>query len=226
MSATNELQTNRLDGSIDDGMDVAQKFSDFEAALRHIFGIPADTVMSEAMQIAAGGAVVMTGTLACDADITTDTQAATKAYVQLVGSGMALTRARAYLSSDGTTASSIYIPWDVADINENSVWNISNPTRLTIPVAGDYMVGFSLSADKVAAAAENRWSLDVMKNRTNAYNVTAQWRGETDEIGVSGLVYIHDLAVSDYLELKITLPDATDTTVYAANSTFWLFNLE
>lgn len=214
MADTNELKTTRLVGSEDDGVDIAAKWPNFEAAIRTIFGIPADTAMSEAMQMGTGPNIAMTGSLTLKGDPTTDLMAATKQYVGSVGSGVGLIRCRVYLTSDETD-STFFMPWDAADINEGSVWSAVNPTRLTIPVGGDgdYLVGFSLAKDGTAL------DFSIQKNRSSSHQASHPTNGP---LGFSGMIYFPSLAAGDYLELYCS----SSGTYESANCTMWLFNLE
>ena len=236
MSDTNELKTTRIDGSTDDGVDLAAKFPNFEAAMRTIFGVPADTAMSEAMQIAAGGNVVMTGTLTGSAEPTVDLEAAVKSYVQSHSSDLGAVRCRAYLTSNinhSIPPSTLYIPWDAADIDEvgdnnGTVWDIANPSRLTLPSpssGGGYIVGFSFSL--LGTTTTNFW-LSVWRNRQSAESQTMiyEYQAETGEVGVSGLLYVTNCSTTDFFELKYEpLAGSNPATIYAANTTFWLFGL-
>ena len=226
MSATDELRTDRIDGVTDDGNALTTKFSNFEAAMRTIFGIPADTAMSEAMQIAFDGDIVMTGTLTLAGEPTTDLMAATKTYLQNNSSGMGEIRVRAYLTSNQILEDGSFIDFDAADINEGSVWKIANPSRFTIPEGGDgdYLVGISASFD--SAYGDTRGWFRIYVNRTDEYELLYEEQSLTVEVACSGAVYIPDLSEGDYLEFHLYPRTSADSTLYAANTTFWMFNLE
>lgn len=229
MSATDELRTDRIDGTIDDGNALTGKFSNFEAAMRHIFGIPADTVMSEAMQIASDGDVVMTGVLTLAGEPTTDLMAATKTYLQSNSSGMGEIRSRVYLTSNQLLVwpgGGHYIAFDAADINEGGVWESANPSRLTIPEGGDgdYLVGMSASFDSAYGNTQGWFRIYV--NRIDGYNLLYEEQSLTVEVACSGAVYIPNLVEGDYLEFYLYPRTFADNTLYAANTTFWMFNLE
>ena len=228
MAATDELQTDRLDGVADDGVALAQKFPNFEAAMRHIFGIPADTAMSEAMQIGTGPNIVMSGSLSLAGAPTTDLMAATKAYFQSQGSGMGNVRARAYLTSNKVSSfGSDKISWDVANINEGTVWSAANPTRFTIPAGGDgdYLVGATVSIDP-DVTKETSFMLYIWKNRAGStYNALYEEDREfLVELGGSIIMYANDCSAGDYLELEVNRGQSS--RIMSANTTFWMFNLE
>jgi len=223
MADNDELKTNRLSGVYDDGVDLAARWPNFEAAMRHIFGIPADTAMSEAMTIVAGGDVTMTGTLLASGAPTVDLHAATKAYVQGNSSEFGLERCRAYLTSDivlDPGGGSTYIPWDDADINDSEMWDVANPTRITSQGGRDFLCGFSLSFD-AAAGISDGW-FEIRRNRSTTYRSTLVFESNaiTDEVGVSGVCFAANLTPDEYLELRYT-PRSAIPLLHASSATFW-----
>jgi hypothetical protein len=223
MSNTNELQATRIDGDEDQGPELVTKWANLEESLRTIFGIPADTVMSEAMQVGTGPNIVMTGTLTLNGQPTADLEAAPKSYVQSIGSGVGIARARAYLTSDYEAASSVYVPWDAADINEQSIWSPVYPTRFTVPsgYAGDYLVGFTMS---LTWSGSSYPYVVVQKNRSGSYESIMRSRSGGTGRGMSGLFLAKDMSVGDFIEFAIDIDAAS--TVEKANSTAWIYNLE
>lgn len=221
MSATNELRAARINGASDDGSALITKWAQMEESIRTIFGITADTDYSAAFNIATGPNCTMVGTLTLSGDPTSDSHCATKQYVQSIGSGVGIARCRVYLTGDVVESSSFYMPWDVADINEQSMWSAVNPTRITIPsgYAGDYLVGVTSTWE---ASGADYLDLYCKKNRSSSYS-----RFLHDTVpGTQGSFFFvaTDLVAGDYLEFYFGI--SKSTTFASANTVAWAYNLE
>lgn len=226
MADNDSFLTDRLDGTVDDGNDLASQWPNFEAAIRNCFGIPADTAMSAAFSIGTGPNITMIGGLTLAGAPTTDLMAATKAYMESVGNPyLGVSRCRAYLTSNITYSVDHYVSWDNADINENSMWSASNPSRITIPTAagGNYLCGVTFSCEKSVGTAAAFW-LAVKKNRSSTYQWPITFFDQTKtsgRAGVSGMFMACNLTSGDYLELDFDRYDHTQGTIYSADTTMW-----
>ncbi|MHC4239466.1 MAG: hypothetical protein ACYSUC_06885 [Planctomycetota bacterium] len=224
MGTTDELKAARINGDIDDGPALITKWSNLEASIRNIFGVPADTAMSEAMQVGTGPNITMTGTLTlANSAPTADLMAASKRYFAEVGGGMGFVRARAYLTGNqAITDNSIYVPWDAADINEGDMWDVANPTRLTIPAGegGHYLVGGSVSWAKDSGNAEAYLYFSVNRSRFKLWQVldpdqAGEWAG-------SGIYLLYDLSAGEYIEFYFGPGSGgIPATLYYDNATLW-----
>lgn len=107
------------------------------------------------------------------------------------------------LSSAGTIVS-----WDTADheVGATTLWDVANPTRLTAPVAGTYLV----VAD-IAAESDSTGQITILRNGTAVHNGTAPrfWTGSGS---TSALVR---LSAGDYIECRVT-PATTVNSIVAA----------
>jgi hypothetical protein len=228
MADNEQLMASRIDGEVDEGPELVAKWADLEAAIRRFFTIPADTAMSEAMQVGTGPNITMTGTLTLKGNPTTDLMAAPKQYLQAQGSGMGLIRARAYRTTDLYPVDinqNKWIPMEAADVNDGTMWDVANPTRLTIPVGegGHYLVGATASFD--VPSVETKGWIRIYKNRSEAFEIHYEEQSKTVEIGASGLFFAADCVAGDYFELNVTPRTYTDSYVYAANTTIWAFKV-
>lgn len=215
-----QLKTQRIDGSIHNGEDLAARWPHFEDSLRNIFGIQADTAMSEAMQIGTGPDITMTGTLTASGAPTDDLHAASRSYLQAQGPGIGVVRARAYVGGLRITGISEYIPWSSISINVGDVWSVANRTRFTIPVAGDYMVG--VTGVTHPYLSDSDFTIALYKNRTKAQTLFSRRYEAEDKDGFSGTAYANDCAVDDFLELQLFPHGGTGLDLWAV---FWMFNL-
>ena len=145
MSSTNELRTARLTAA-DSGALIDDAFRDTEAALRTVFGVPADTAMSEAMQIVAGGNVTMTGSLTIAGTPTSDLMAATREYVDNRVSEMFTRYYGGISAGDQTFPSGIYTSMNPenTDTHQDSAWTVysgmGSGYLLVPPEEGVYLV--------------------------------------------------------------------------------------
>lgn len=107
------------------------------------------------------------------------------------------------LASAGTIVS-----WDTVDheVGATTLWDVGNPTRLTAPVAGTYLV----IAD-IAAESDSIGQITILKNTAAVHNNTAPrfWTGSG---AASALVR---LAAGDYIECKVS-PATTVNSIVAA----------
>lgn len=233
MSATNELRTNRIIGSTDDGKKVVTAFADVEAALRTIFGIPADTAMSEAMTITnATGNVTMTGTLTASAAPTSDLHAATRGYATQVGGTSSFGNQRAVVGLTSnislTSVWPYYIEWDAAPLDSGGFWSSGNPTRLTAPEDGEYMAGltsyFTMPTWGVSfGASVNRSGSDVWSLGYFRYTIGSH-AGMASFTPLSKLNKL-TLSSGDYVEFSAYPYSASEVAplvIYAAYTTAWI----
>jgi hypothetical protein len=228
MANNNEFQSARLNGAVDDGADLVAQWANLEAAIRNAFGITADTDYSEAMQIATGPNITMTGTLTLRADPTTDLMAATKQYLQANATQFGAVAARMYLTSDQNieTWNTDYLEWDAADINEGSPWSASYPSRFTVPASQDgyYLFGVTAAYDVDAAGWDNHCKIDLQVNRGDRYTVHSNYWGEKDEFGACGQIVLASLSAGDYVEV-LTEAGSGGTGVhqifYSTDTTFF-----
>jgi hypothetical protein len=237
MADTNEFQAARIDGDNDSGPQLITKWAALEASCRNIFGITADTDYAAAFAFGTGPNITMQQDLTLrSAAPTADLHACPKNYLQGLGGGFGDVRARAYLTSNLSFAggsSSTYIEWDAADINEGTMWESGNPTRLTVPTGegGHYMAGFSMSFDANVAGTDSQAWWYIEQNRadfeggTGRYNLHHFESENEDEVGVSGLTFIRNASAGDYFELRMYPRFFGDCNVYKANTTFWAFKV-
>lgn len=108
------------------------------------------------------------------------------------------------LSSAGTIAS-----WDTVDheVGATTLWDVANPTRLTAPVAGTYLV----IAD-IAAESDSIGQITILKNGGVAVHNNTAPRFWTGSGVASALVR---LAAGDYIECKVS-PATTVNSIVAA----------
>ncbi len=166
MSATNELRTARLTGTVDDGPDIPTALSNLEEALRTIFGVTADTVMAEAMQIDAAGDVTMTGTLTLAGAPSEDLEASTKAYADGVvtgwNPGQAMVRrtlTQSVFNNTWTEVTWAAEVFDTATMHDNSYDN----AKIEVPDDGVYYCLVYLSLNETMS--EGTITLRVYKNK-------------------------------------------------------------
>ena len=222
MADNDELKTTRLSDS-SDGATIDNAFANIEAALRKIFKIPADTAMSEAMQIAAGGNVTMTGAMTLEGAPSTDLMAATRRYVQSGSGGLGTVMCAAGLTSTGSYNTDSYIEWDQADIEVGGeVWSSGNPTRLTIPSSGTYLVG-ACAAVAPSGSNTHPW-LVLVVNRTTTHTKMVNPVATPDGVykGIS-FSQLFQFTAGDYLELYIfTISIAFSLS---SESRFWIMKV-
>jgi len=225
-----ELLTSRIDGDGDQGPELVTKFAQLEADLRSIFGIPADTAMSEAMDVGTGTNVVMTGSLSLAGLPTSDLMACSKSYLQTLGGAFGSVRCRAFLSSNVDVNTGVYyMPWSAADINVGSMWVGTAPSRFTIPEGegGNYIIGVTASFDFITPGIDTWLIMKVHVNR-----LTHDGRSEIiefnsdaeDEVGQSGTLFFRDLEPGDNVELQIK-PYTGTVRFYSANTTMYAFKV-
>lgn len=222
MSATNELRTNRIIGSVDDGKKVVTAFADVEAALRTVFGIPANTAMSEAMTITnATGNVTMTGTLSSSTVPTSDLHAANRLYVTQSGGTSAFGNSRAIvaLASNQAIAGNVplWIPWYSSLVDTGGFWSSGNPTRFTIPTDGEYMVGLNAYVNLDLGI----WFQAVV-NRSTYLQLGYLELDAASYAGISTAIYLDDLSAGDYVEMRVFPRTYSSTTLYAAYTSAWI----
>jgi hypothetical protein len=208
MAANNEFRTARLNGAVDDGADLVAQWANLEAAIRNAFGITADTDYSEAMQIATGPNITMTGDLILAGNPTTDLMAAPKQYLTANATSFGSAMARAYLTSDQDipTSTGGYLEWDTADINVGSMWSAEYPSRFTIPTDEDgyYLFGFTLAFDTSAGAWSNECYVSLWHNRATEYELASCYWDDVDEYAMCGNVVLPSLVAGDYVEFKVS----------------------
>lgn len=108
------------------------------------------------------------------------------------------------LASTGTIVS-----WNTVDheVGSTTLWDVANPTRLTAPVAGTYLV----VAD-IAAESDSVGQIAILKNGAVVHNGTVPrfWTGSGS---TTALVR---LSAGDYIECKV-YPAATVNSIVAAD---------
>lgn len=222
---TDILLENRIDGDTDDGRDIPDHFGNFETALINIFGIPPNTAMSQAMAIdASTGNVTMSGTLSYAKTPVTNLEAANRAYVSSVGGGgsFGTYRAVAAMASNYTLSSAevLYIPWDLAPVDTSEMWSSGDPTRLTVPADGEYMVGFNLYCDLTL-----RHYISVWRNRTTQIDLKKFQNDDASAVGMSAMYYFTELAEGDFIEFRVYNGYYGLQTIYAAYTTAWILGV-
>lgn len=221
MSATNELKTTRIIGAVDDGKKIVTAFANIEAALRHILGIPADTAMSEAMEIInATGNVEMTGTLSANTP-TSDLHAATRGYVtQNTNTTFGLQRAIVVMTSNTTpaAATTTYLEWDAEIVDDGAIWSIGNPTRFTIPADGEYLVGLNAYCNLETSGVLFKSHLNRSADRTLARHELSL----PSYIGTSAATYYDGLSEGDFIEFSCYPRYTGTTTLYYAYTSAWI----
>lgn len=102
-------------------------------------------------------------------------------------------RVRRTTNQSINTSTSTAISFDSARYNNGTLWSASNPTRLTIPVAGKYLIGGCL-----------QWQNATTGDRIAALSLNGS-TGIASQAG-TGLIRINlfsvwDCAANDYIEL-------------------------
>jgi hypothetical protein len=195
MADNNELQTSRLTNA-SAGSSIDDALANVEATLRTIFGIPADTAMSEAMSIDSSGNVTMTGTLTLAGDPSTDLMAATKQYVD---NNVSASVVRYWCGvATQSVANSSWATLDWASIEDNTdagSWTVSGSNSgLVPPEEGYYAVHITAST----ATGSGKVGIKLTGDDTDA----------TDMI-VYGLISSNARTASVSRILKLASPDAT-----------------
>jgi len=206
MADSNELQTSRflLGGA---GSQVDNGIAAFEAAMRTIFKITADSDLSEAMAIGAGPDATLAGTLTLAGDPTENYDCCTKQYVDNVGGGGGTTRCTLTLSSTQTVNDGNLdaISWDVAHIEAGGdCWDIGAPTRLVAPVTGDYLIMGCIQGS--AAAADPDFQVAIKYNGgVYAYDLIQIARNETggDYPGAAPFAFMEPMNSEEYIEVFV-----------------------
>lgn len=115
--------------------------------------------------------------------------------------GLNLASARVYRTSDLSIASSAantMIPWQAASWNIGTLWAVGNPTRLTAPIAGRYLLVLN---EKWATSPTGRRGAGYQINGTSsAYELQAQppTASKNPTLNACDIV---DLAAGDYVEI-------------------------
>jgi hypothetical protein len=206
MADNNELQTSRLTSG-GPGSYVDNNVADFEAAMRTIFGVTADSDISAVASIGTGPDMTLLGTLTLAGDPTEALHACSKQYVDNNAGGGASTRCTVTLSStqtvnDGNTDA---IAWDATHIMQGGTsWAAGNPTRLAAPVAGDYF--FSGCIQGSAAAANADYHVKVKLNGiTWIYDLIAVAHNEQGGAMKAGasFCFLEPMNAEDYIEIFV-----------------------
>lgn len=118
-----------------------------------------------------------------------------------------------------TTSTQTKISFDAVDSDDWNCWDLSpNPTRLTVPIAGRYLI--TATASFAAASAGHR-AINILKNNTTEI-------ARSDFLPVSNSIDTHStvvtpsetLAAGDYIELRAWHNKGTDLDIVAAGDHF------
>jgi len=134
---TNASAGNLLDNSI----------ADIENAMATVFGITADSPVSQVMSISSAGNVTMIGDLTLSGAPTADLHASTKAYADAnTGGGGGIThKIEVILSTDELIAwntEDALINWDYAvfEDGDSTQWDSGAPSKIYCRESGDYLI--------------------------------------------------------------------------------------
>lgn len=134
---------------------------------------------------------------------------------------MAFTGARVARTSTSfnPAGSPTAITWSSAEFDVGGLWSAGNPTRLTAPTAGKYVVGAY-----VGISTNIAWKLDIVKVEgvvtSPVQAATFLQNAEIDKhYTVETLV---DLAANDYVLFRITA--ASTVSLYGYNA--WMFKVK
>lgn len=221
-----QLQTSRLTNASDGNL-IDDALADIENCVRVLWGITADTPISQVMSITAAGNVTMIGDLTLSAAPTSDLHCATKKYVDdNAAGGGAEYRCKivAWSNTYVAASGSEFVVFGGADVEEGSSdqWDVADPTKLVCKSAGDYLVmgeGAFRPYDPAPVSAyftpyEVIFNLvkdgtDVMASVVGQYNDNTVVYSTTRTFGV-----ILTLAENEYLQLECS--NFNDDNGYAA----------
>jgi hypothetical protein len=182
--------------------------ADFEAAMRFIFGVTADSDISAVASIGTGPDMTLLGTLTLANDPTEPYHCCTKQYVDNTGGGGGATRVTVTLSSTQTVTngSTDAISWDAAHIESGGdLWAIGQPTRIVAPVEGDYLITGSIMGS--AAAADADFHVKIKYNGgVYAYDLLSigQMRGEAGTYKAGApFAIMESFSAEDYIEVFV-----------------------
>ncbi len=118
-----------------------------------------------------------------------------------------------------TTSTQTKISFDAVDSDDWNCWDLSpNPTRLTVPIAGRYLITATASFE--AAAAGHR-AINILKNNTTEI-------ARSDFLPVGNSIDTHStvvtpsetLAAGDYIELRAWQNSGSDLDILGAGDHF------
>jgi len=207
MADNNELQTSRFI-QLGPGSQVDNGIAAFEAAMRTIFKITADSDLSAAMAIGTGPDATLAGTLTLAADPTESLHACTKQYVDNASGVAAAYRCTAVLSDGQLVANgnTDALEWDSVHIEQGGdMWNIATPSRLKCPVSGDYLFTAAiLGRGAVTQSAD--FDVSIRVNGVVLYPLIARGNhivdtGTFDATGAFSI--LEPMDAGDYLEVFV-----------------------
>jgi hypothetical protein len=207
MADNNELQTSRLISG-GPGSYVDNDIADFEAAMRTIFKVTADSDLSAVSSIGTGPDMTLLGTLTLAGDPTDDLHACTKQYVDTIAGTGAAYRATVILTGSQTVnnGNTDALEWDTAHIEAGSsaMWNIANPSRLVTPVDGDYLFVGSIEG-RGASSTDADFDISAKLNgSTWLYTLLGIGHNEcapgSFDAGVQ-FAFMEPMNASDYIEI-------------------------
>lgn len=118
-----------------------------------------------------------------------------------------------------TTSTQTKISFDAVDSDDWNCWDLSpNPTRLTVPIAGRYLITATASFE---AAASGHRAINILKNNTTEI-------ARSDFLPVSNSIDTHStvvtpsetLAAGDYIELRAWQNSGSDLDILGAGDHF------
>jgi len=206
MADNTELQTSRLvlSGA---GSYVDNDIKDFEAAIRKIFKITADSDLSACASIGAGPDMTMAGTLTLAGDPTEGLHACTKQYIDNTGGGGGATRCAVKLNATQTVTagSTDPIAWDDVHIETaGNSWDGGEPTRIVAPVDGDYFFCGVVIGKSVAAFADFHVKIRLNDSQW-LYDFIQLGRTEIDAAEDAGapFAFMEPMIAGDFIEIGI-----------------------
>jgi len=222
-----QLQTSRLTDASDGNL-IDDSLADIENCLRVIFGITADFPISQVMSITAAGDVTLLGDLTLAAAPTNNLHAATKKYVDDNVSVGGSVFCRVYAAGEAVPATSVaFIEWAgaYAEVGDD-MWDVANPTRITIDTAGDYLIQAEISIDN---DTNPTWDMLIDLYVNNA-SVIDNVIGVGEDDPSSGFymqrtfMVMLTLAQNDYIELRVGNVNAEELDVIAGFVHGWSNN--
>ena len=122
-----------------------------------------------------------------------------------------------------TTGVYIDISWDSVGFDTDSYWSGGNPTRLTAPVTGKYLIIGNTHLDALGAGTYRGASIQLNGARTID---TGEIR--TGAIGYSyqSVSVIMTLTAGDYVELAVFQDQGSDGTVGTTNCNFSIMRVD
>jgi hypothetical protein len=225
-----KLMTSRLTNA-SQGSYIDNSIADLEAALRLIFGVTADTVMSNAMTISAAGNVTMVGDLTLAGAPTDAAHAATKAYVDALSGAEPDFVVCKVTKSGGQTVSNNSITtltWDSEVIDPDGCHStVTNTERLTVPAAqGGYYYVMSHFQWSANPGAGSYTEVRIYKNGGLVYSQQHDHEATGSISLVSGTML--GLAAGDYVTCAAYQNSGSSKTTHAGEAyiSFSMFKIK